>query len=395
MTALVHSLREAEASVALRALLAMSGAVLFYTSIDLYAYEAWATPSPAIWMMAFMGAAAVSGATQPERLAELARAPLMRWLVAFFLLTTAWAVFVKDVPSTRQALQERYRSMAFLAAFALLFQGREVRRATALALAGAVAAGAMLNIAEAVGLLKFAPHVDRVPGRSSALYANANYSGLSISAGVAAVVPRIARKWRMPLLVLSGIGVALTFSRSAALAFAIVAVVLAWTGAVRIGRMLLVVLTVAALVLFFAEGLTSYLETAGVLNENTWARLRLTLHDSGRIAVAKRAWELFAASPLFGNGVGATADWDVGLQTHNQYLFFAAEHGILGLLVLPALAVALAVRSRIALPFSAVLLVAGFFSHGLFVARATLLLIAFVGASSADAEQDDGEEPSV
>jgi hypothetical protein len=373
---------------------AASGVGLFYTSLDLYANEAWGAPAPGLLVLAFVAAATGLAATAPDRAIAAARAPLVPWLVGFFALTSAWAVFATAVPGSVGALVERYRAMLFLLAFLVVFQPGPGRRAAALALCAGVVLATAMNVAEALGLVQLFPFPGRVAGRSSGLYDNTNAAGLDIALGLAAALGCVPRRWRVSLVIVGAVGVALTFSRSSVLAFAAMLVAVTSLRVVRLGRLVAVALLVGAILVWFSQDAARMLEDTGVLNDNTWSRLRLAADDSGRIEVARRAWELFLRSPLIGNGIGATSDWDVGIQTHNEYLFFAADHGLLGFLVVPAAALALALGGRAAIPVALVLLVAGVFSHGLFSERPILTVIAFAGAGRSVAPRDADADAS-
>ncbi len=386
--------RPAEPGIGLRLRTAVGAgvALFFYSAIDSYASDAWSAPSPVLYVLATVAAAVAAVATTPERLNRVGRLPFMLWLFGYFAMTTLWAIFMKGVPAVTQTLIDRYRSMAMLLALVLLFAEPAVLRAARWAVAAGVALGSALNLAEAFGL-QFAPSEERVAGRSAGFYVNANGSGLALALGAAVVIPFLPRRYRVPLLVVTTAGVAITFSRSAALELVVAALVLAAVRSVRIGRTVFAAVLVAMLFALWSGDISSYFEDTGVLNANTVSRLRLTNDDSGRIELARRAWELFLRSPIVGNGIGATADWDVGLQTHNQYLALGADYGIPGMLMWPLLAVALAFRRKGAWPAAAVLLVAGFFSHGLLFERPPLLLIALLGSTvgGAEAEREQGQ----
>jgi O-antigen ligase len=377
----------------LRALIAGGGAFLFFTSLDLFGHENWSTPAPSLWVAGLVAVAAATVLAQPGRLAGL-RSPLLAWALGFFLLTTLWGIFLIDVPGVRQVAVDRYRSLALVVAYLVLLQEPLARRAALLATAAGVVFASTVNVSEALGIVSFAETTNRVAGRSAGLYVNSNITGLTIGLGLAAVTGGVPRSWRVPLLVAGASAVALTFSRSSALAFLVLLLSLTWVGAIRPGSVARVAFVAAAALTYFGPELADHLEEAGVLNSNTWARLRLANDDSGRLAVASRTWQLFLDSPLVGSGIGSTSDWDVGVQPHNQYLLFAADHGIVGLAVLPALAVALVAGGRAALPFAAVLLVAGIFSHTLLVNRAVLVLVALLGARTGG-EGDGGREAPV
>lgn len=376
----------------LRALIAGGGAFLFFTSLDLFGHENWSTPAPSLWVAGLVLVAGATVLAQPDRLAGL-RSPLLAWTLGFFLVTTLWGIFLIDVPGVRQVAVDRYRSVALVVAYLVLLQEPLARRAALLATAAGVVFASTVNVSEALGLVRFAETTNRVAGRSAGLYVNSNITGLTIGLGLAAVTGSVPRRWRVPLLVAGAAAVALTFSRSSALAFLVLLLSLTWVGAIRPGSVARVAFVAAAALTYFGPELADHLEEAGVLNSNTWARLRLANDDSGRLAVASKTWQLFLDSPLVGSGIGSTSDWDVGVQPHNQYLLFAADHGILGLAVLPALAVALVAGGRTALPFAAVLLVAGVFSHTLLVNRAVLVLVALLGAGTGGEDDAVGEAP--
>ena len=366
-----------------RMALAVSGLVLFYTSIGLYANTAFSTPPPSAWMLLYMAAAGAVAVLQPRSVLALVRTPTFHWFLAFFLITMAWGIFQKGVPSISDTIQTRFASIALFVAFGILIQEERIRRACMVAVAWAVVLAVLLNVMESLALIQFVYDPGRVAGRAGGIYVNANTSAANIVFGLAAAVPAIPSRWRIPLLVAGAAGIALTFSRGAALAYGVLLVVLAVTRVIKVSWGVGALLLAVAAVTWFSGDLRRILEISGVLNENTESRLRMTADDSGRLELAARAWQMFLSSPVFGNGIGSTVDWDMPVQPHNQYLSFAADHGILGLLLLPALALALALGNRAALPFSMVLLVSGLFSHGLLASRPMLILLPLVALPAA------------
>jgi O-antigen ligase len=46
--------------------------------------------------------------------------------------------------------------------------------------------------------------------------------------------------------------------------------------------------------------------------------------------VADKAWHMFTDNPVLGKGTGATVTWDYEVSTHNMYLLFLAEQGLVG-----------------------------------------------------------------
>lgn len=362
----------------LRGGLAVAAVFLFYTSLDNYGL-ALGGPKPWLWVLAFAAAAAGLLVIEPSRPLPALRSPLAWWMVFFFGLTVAWMPSLRGYEEVWQVLYDRTRSLITLAAFVLIFDEPRARRAAMLAVAGCVVLAAAMNVAEFLGLLSFTAGLDRVPGRSAGFYFNANGSALAIALGVAVVAEQVGRSWRVPLLLVSLIGVATTFSRSGMLCLALVLVWLLWRRALGTWSFALGLLFGAWLVTFAL----AFAASNGLLNENTASRLHLAQDDSGRIELALKAWNLFLDSPWTGKGLGATVVWDEQVYSHNMYVTLGAEQGILGLLAFPAFGLALLASNRSAAGFALVLMAAGFFSHGLLDSRVTLLLAALASVPAA------------
>src|SRR5512143_1018140 len=118
-----------------------------------------------------------------------------------------------------------------------------------------------------------------------------------------------------------------------------------------------------------------FLESHALLEPEHSARLRFAKDDSGRGALALKAWEMFLDEPVRGHGLGATLTWDADASSHNMFLNLAGDHGILGLLLFPALGAAIIAGNRRSAPFAGLLMVSGLFSHNLLDDRYSLLLV--------------------
>ncbi len=381
-------------AVGLRTAIAVSGLALFYTFLDLYASDAWGTPVPAIWVLVYVAAGLVVAATDPGRLVTLARSPLFHWTLAFFCIVTLWGMFSKDVPALMTEIVNRYRTVALLIAFGIFFQERRVRRAAFIALAGCLVLACALNVLEAFNVVHFIEDPTREPGRSGGMYVNANTSGCYIVFGVAVCVAGIPRAFRLPIVFIGAVGVALTFSRGAVLAYGVVVVALAAMRIIKVGKLVGISLVAVAALAYFSADVAGSLESAGVLNSNTWMRVRGESTESGseRVELALRAWNMFAHSPLLGSGFGSTIDWDAPVHPHNQYLLLATDYGILGLFLFPALGAALVACTRTAIPLALSLLVSGMFSHNLLTERAMIVLLALAAAGPALLEEEPEPE---
>jgi hypothetical protein len=361
------------ALLALRLVLVWGGALLFFTGLDNYAFTAWNAPKPLHWVVLFIGATAALLAAEPRRPLLVLRSPVFVWTYCFALITTTWAVWMRHSAAVAELLNDRYRSIAFLLAFAVLFDDPRARRAGVLGVAVATVIASAANLAELLGLVDFArvdsPLAMRTIGRAAGFYVNPNGAGLVITIGLAIALPAIRERWRLPMVVLGTLGVAATFSRGAMVCLGALVLWLTWKNVLR-GWYLVAALALAAVIVVYAAG---YLSANDLPLPDLGSRMS---DDSGRLAVLLRAWGMFLEAPLLGKGLGSTVDWNVDISSHNTYMNLGADHGVLGLIALPALCYALVRGNREAVPLAVVLFLTGFFIHDLVSARPYLLAIA-------------------
>jgi len=211
----------------LRSGLAVSAVLVFYTYLDVYAFVLGG-PKPWQVMLVFAAAAAAMLALEPDRPLPELRSPLAIWVLCYVGLTVAWVPSMRGYDEVWQVLNERSRSVIAVSAFMLIFDEPRARRAAVLAVAACIVLASILNVAEFFSVVSFAAGPERSPGRSGGLYFNANGSALAISLGLALVAEEIPRSWRVPLLLVSVLGAATTFSRSGSICLALVLVWLLW-----------------------------------------------------------------------------------------------------------------------------------------------------------------------
>jgi len=378
--------------VVLRCLLASAAVLLFCSCLDSYAFVAYEAPRPSHWVVGLIGVAAALLVVHPHRRAPLLKSPLLLWAVLYFAITTVWAIgWARSGPQTTQITWDRYRSTAFLLACAVLFDQARARSAGTVAVAAVVAFSSLLNVAETVGLFKPVGDsfgTEGFVGRSSGLYGNPNASGTAIVLGIVLAAEAVPKTLRVPLLAAAALGVVATLSRGAELCLALAFLLLLWRRA--LGRW--PVVAAAAVAVASIVYSVQVLESHALLEPEHSARLRFAKDDSGRGALALKAWELFLDEPIRGHGLGATLTWDADASSHNMFLNLAGDHGILGLLLFPALGAAIIAANRRSAPFAGLLMVTGLFSHNLLDDRYSLLLVAL--AASAGSAEPGGLEAS-
>ncbi|MFC5474712.1 O-antigen ligase family protein [Paraherbaspirillum soli] len=160
----------------------------------------------------------------------------------------------------------------------------------------------------------------------------------------------VKMQYRMPLLILTGVGVTVTFTRSA-----IIAWILFWIflSIKRVFSRLAALFTLAAFIVIpvlydtFGNYLSSR-ENSGESIANIQARLDFfsnpNFEDGSseeRLKVLKAGWNLFLQNPVSGAGAGATHFWSYKAGTHNQLVMLGAEYGILGIVLWASLAIIL------------------------------------------------------
>lgn len=380
--------RSLEAPATLRAAIAAVAVAALYSGAAQYWHAVRGGPRPLFLIVAIVGAALAILVAEAHRPTRVLRSPLLLWVAVYLFLSSAWALWRPTLGSqTDQALVDRYRSMAFLLAMAVAFDERRARFVGRFAVILVALAASVGNVAEELGLIGFADGLGRTAGRAGGLHGNANQAGLVIVFGLAVGLPAVPRILRIPLLVVAAAGVAATFSRAAMLCFCLLVLVSVWRRELDLAPAAAATVAVALLLTLTSGRIEGLLDSGGALNADTLGRLSMKADDSGRSRLAAEVWRMFVDSPWVGRGLATERE---GRISHNIYLSLAAEHGVLGLLMFPALLVALAFRNREASPFVLVFLVAGFFGHGFLEQEPSLLCAALAAATPVADEEGDG-----
>jgi O-antigen ligase len=369
-----------EMSSVMRCALAAFAVATLYSGAALYWHQARGGPKPVYFILLIVGCAVALLAADPHRPARFFRSPLLLWAYLYLLMSTAWALWRTTLsPMTDQALVDRYRSMAFVVALAILFDDQRARSVGRISVVAVALVAALVHVGEALGFIRFVDMLERTAGRAGGLYGNPNQAGLVIVFGVAVGITAVPRALRLPVVLVAACGVAPTFSRSAFLCMFVLVAVLLWRRDVSPWPTMLSTVGLAVALAWTGGRLEALLDSAGALNSDTLARLTFRADDSGRQALAARAWQMFIESPWVGHGMATER---AGRISHNMYLSLAAEHGVLGLIAFPALVVAICLRHRTALAFGLVFLVAGFVGHNFLEQEPALLCVALAAARS-------------
>jgi O-Antigen ligase len=317
---------------------------------------------------------------EPQSSKAIVRKPLFKWAFMAVILFT-WGMLLRTI-ETPAGIQTyhfarpfalRINALLFVVSCAMLFEGPDILRFVKRAIVGATLLAVGLNLYE---LMDPGSLTSTIAGRAAGLYGNSNESGMAIVFGCLIGLTAIPRRWREGFVWVSALGITATFSREAMIAFLIVLVAAILGKALSFTRMAVSGVLVVALLLL--AGAVAVISDNGVLSGDNLSRLSFHVSDSSasdRLRLAERAFDEFAGAPLLGNGFGTTHYWSDN-ESHNLYLSFMADHGIFGVLIIPALVLCLFRRSWDYYAFAAVFLFWCFLDHNLFQDPYALIILA-------------------
>lgn len=360
--------------------LALGAVFIFATDLSLYLYITKRFPvPPLLWVAAFV-LACVPLLARPGALRATFASPLAAWCAGFFALSGVW--FAMGPPSDLgfPTMRQRLLAIMFLLAANLCFSDPRIHRTVRLSLIWVVGFACVMNVYDLTHPFVFS----KILGRGAGLYLNPNTSAAAILFLTLLAYDAVSARFKSAFLVVGIAGVLLTVSRGALATCAVVLALLFVRGAVQVRNVLA---AAALLVVVGTAGLamTGTLSLTGIAVEVGSQRLGGTtsgdeFSTATRREVATRARDKFLESPAIGAGLGSTAQ-----TTHNMYLMYLAEHGALGVIIFPALIIALTLRARgtmrtTALACGVFLSCWAFFSHNLMEELPLLVGMALLAA---------------
>ena len=190
----------------------------------------------------------------------------------------------------------------------MIFDDPDALRITKRAVVVATLAGVALNIYD----FMFPGTFSDIPGRAAGLYVEPNTSGIALVFGCLIGLSAIRRRWWQEAFVLvSFIGVLVTFSRESILAFG--CVVLGGSLAGRLSLRRLAVAGGVGVALFVAFNIGNSLLGEKIASSEHWSRLtsqfcQTTARETA-LMIAKKTLGAFEEAPLLGQGFGTTSYW--------------------------------------------------------------------------------------
>ena len=382
--------------------LAIASILIFFTNLDVYLPLAKIIPlEPLVYIVALTLASIPLLAFTPLSKRNFPK-NLIKWCIAYIFITvfTFW-LYPSFTNAPFQELKNRILALNFILTTVLVFsEFYIVQKSARYAIVAANLMAVFNNIYEFLNPGIFAGINET--GRAAGFYIDANSSGDSLVLGIILGLGVLPHKYRVPFALISGIGIFVTFSRAALIGWILVMLTLNITGVISYKKLLSWIVGIILIIILLIPlgNLLSQIDTPA-FSKDVVARLEgftsINSSDGGdvedasitaRKLVLKLGWEKFLESPLIGNGLGS-ADFDVGalveheISTHNTYLLYIIEHGILGAFVLPLIVLATTYPSRgegrnVSFAFAIFVIMWGFFSHTIMNQRLHLLTFSLI-----------------
>jgi hypothetical protein len=179
-----------------------------------------------------------------------------------------------------------------------------------------------------------------VHGRAAGTFLNSNNAGEGALITTVFALAILPPQHRLPLLLLLGTGLVVTFSRAGLFGWCLLCVYLLVRRELPKYAIALPLVAAVALPVLYGD-LTNYLEARDDLSGslgNLLERLAFfqdrsfdDFSSKEREEVLELGLQMFVNNPTFGGGAGATYFWVHRASTHNQILLLAAEYGIFGI----------------------------------------------------------------
>jgi O-antigen ligase len=395
--------------------LAIGSVLLFFTFIDVYFFGIGKLPAPVVLISLFIGAGFILLVFTRFAILKYIPSELIIWCAGYLaisLFSFLVAVnFYAEYPFVDEAFPEvriRILSEAFLIIMYLIFaKYPKIQNLTRVAICLAVLLAVFNNIREVSDPLAFQGL--NGSGRAAGYFIDPNRAGCALMLGMIFGMGIIPRQLRIPFALLVIFGIFLTFSRGAILGWFLVMAIFIQSGVIPRKKVLFWVVGITTIILVLGPVLSNLdldeLQRLGLIKvdiKNITGRLEwfqnpvANRDDSGdsRLEVVITAWNMFVEHPILGSGIASTKNlnnW--GISTHNMYLLFLTEHGILGIFIFPLLVYAVTWHSRgetkhIALAFSAFILLWGLFSHNIVEDRSILITFSLMAAMNVTSRLD-------
>jgi formate/nitrite transporter FocA (FNT family) len=371
-------------------LLSIAATFIFFSEIYTYALDAGILPVNALTWIGIFG---VLSLPFIKKIKTMPR-PLVIAMGVYLAVSIVSVATVSADAASIEELRKRILSVFFICMMYIIYQQKSLTQVK-YALLAVVLLSIVNNFYEllnpgAFGLVN--------SGRPSGFYLNPNKTACALVLGMLFSIDIIKKPYRWLYILAVGIGLLLTFTRGGIIGWIVcVAILIASRMVSDKRRTVLLPMLVLCTFLVIANPLKllgGYFE-GGMDSSysNVVSRLEQfqtpSLEDESardRSSVAKYAWKMFGDRPFWGHGLSSTNKWTVAdISTHNMYLYYMVDHGVIGLIFLPGAVFAVVYRNRgedkiIILCFIIFIGLWGLFSHNVLDEKYILLPFALLAA---------------
>lgn len=397
--------RKADFFVYYQSTLAIVAVFIFFTFFDVYFWENFKIIPPVVFINLYIAAIAILFILAKfSKIRYRIPIELIAWCGGYSIITAFSFLLLLSLPSYAaevgfQQLRTRFLSVCFLIVMFVIFSKHtKVQNLTRATICIVVIIACVNNVLELLDPSIFGGL--NTSGRPAGFYMNPNITGCALILGMIFGMGVLPRQIRILYALVVLIGVFTTFSRGSILGWFVVMSIFYYTQLVSRRQVVLWAIGIVGISVIFGSILSGLfdldeLQRSGVVTAN-FDNIRERLEwfqnpkseDSAdsRIEVVAIAWRMFGDHPLLGNGLGSTENlnnW--GISTHNMYLLYVADHGILGILILPTLVYIVTRKARgesksVGWAFGAFILLWGCFSHNILEERYILMSFSLMAA---------------
>ncbi len=364
---------------------------LFFSDLPDYLFAAPIIPViPLTWLVLF------AAATLPfiKKVATIPK-PLLIWMAIYLLIATLSLITVSADEASFMDYRAKILAVLFIAFMYATYQQKSLTHVKV-----TIVVVLLMTVGNTIFELlnpKFFTELNL--GRPAGFYIDPNKTGCATMLGMLFGITAIKKQYRWILVLIAGIGIMATFSRGAILGWVVCVALLIGGKVLSDERRKIIVpaiiLVVMLVMLNPLKTLTDYFKGGpdaaanwDIVNRLEEFQNPSTKEDSAmeRQAVAAGGWLMFSNHPFWGNGLASTRKWSVSdVSTHNMYLYYMADHGIIGVIFLPGAILGVVYGNRgenktIILCFALFISMWGLFSHEVLAERYILTIFALMAA---------------
>jgi len=386
----------------IKSILTMAGVFFFFTGLPVYLFIlGYSALTPLFWielfavvvLLNFIVNVIATGANYKIIIPK----SLLYWTLLFAEVSILWFTFSTQTEIAVQVFRRRLLSLIFMFLFYfMLYDNKKLQLKTRYILLLSTLLAVVNNIYDLIKPFSFVPLTSEYsnPGRAAGLYINANGAGCALILGMIFSVGLLSKKYRTLYVFIILGGVILTFSRAAVIGWILVTLILILQNVLPKKHifmgLVMFIFFISVFILFLP---VFFQQDTGLSIASMFERVGWVFDPAGvqdvsteeRSRVLGLSWKMFTDHPLIGNGLGSTESWSERSSTHNMYLYFMADHGIIGALILPLFCLAAVWRAQgealqMAIPFVLFIMFFGLFSHNVIDDYCTLICYALMSA---------------